>query len=147
MVQAGDRLHLLVRQEAAVELGPLLERWRTGPVDLPSRRPPTVASSHRPLTSGPWPAGEDAGRPLTVAGAAVHEQLRTRRDGVAGALVTLEDGRFAFTGPVYAAGTSRHVTAAARRRLRHSGSDAERAWWREVVGALAAPERSDGSRS
>ncbi|MCW2967951.1 MAG: potassium/proton antiporter [Solirubrobacteraceae bacterium] len=141
-IEAGDRLHLLVRQEAAVELGRLLEVWRSGPIDLPARRPPTAASSHSPLTSGRWPPGQDAGHPLTVAGTPVHEQLRTRRDGVAGALVTLQDGRFAFTGPTYAAGTLRHVRDAAGRRLQRATGDSERAWWRDVVGALAAPENS-----
>jgi len=140
-IEAGDRLHLLVRQEAAVEFGAIRERWRNGPVDMPSRRPPTTASSYRPLTSGSWPAdGPDAGRPNAVAGSAVIEQLRTRRDGTAGALVTLEDGRFAFTGPVYAAGTLRHVRDFALRRLNMATAEEERAWWREVIGALAAPE-------
>lgn len=140
-IEAGDRLHLLVRQEAAVEFGAIRERWRDGPINVPWRRPPTTASSHRPLTSGPWPVGDgDAGRPSTVAGSAVIEQLRTRRDGTAGALVTLEDGRFAFTGPVYAAGTLRHVRDMAARRLNLAATEEERAWWREVIGALAAPE-------
>jgi cell volume regulation protein A len=140
-IEAGDRLHLLVRQEAAVELGDLRGRWRSGPIDVPSRPPPTVASSHRPLTSGRWPAEHDAGRPRAVAGTPVHEQLRTRRDGIAGALVTLEDGRFAFTGPTYAAGTLGHVRDVALRSLRRASDDGERAWWREVIGALAAPDR------
>lgn len=139
-IEAGDRLHLLVRQEAAIELDRMRERWRTGPLERPVRRAPTAASSHRPLTTGPWPAGADAARPTEVAGTAVLEQLRTRRDGVPGALVALDDGRFAFTGPVYAAGTLRHVRGAALRRLERASDDAERAWWREVVGALAAPE-------
>jgi len=37
-------------------------------------------------------------------------------------------------------GGSREVQDSARRKIRQSKSDAERAWWREVVGALAAPE-------
>jgi cell volume regulation protein A len=72
----------------------------------------------------------------------VIDQIRTRRDGVPGALVNLADGRVAFTGPVYAAGNLYHVRGAARRRLALAGTDAERAWWREVIGALAAPEVS-----
>jgi hypothetical protein len=32
------------------------------------------------------------------------------------------------------------VQDAARRKIRQAANDAERAWWREVVGALAAPE-------
>jgi cell volume regulation protein A len=139
-IEAGDRLHLLVRQEAAVELGELRERWRHGPMSKPPRRPPTSASTHRPLTFGPWPDGEDAGRPSHVAGVEVVDQMRTRRDGVPGALVALADGRFAFSGPVYAAGTLRHVRDYAARRLTRATSEEERSWWRDVVGALAAPE-------
>jgi cell volume regulation protein A len=139
-IEAGDRLHLLVRQEAAVEVEKIRERWHSGPIDVPFRQPPTTASSHRPLTLGPWPGDKDPGRPEQVAGTAVIEQLRTRRGGTPGALVTLADGRYAFTGPTYAAGTLRHVRGAARQRLNRAVDDEERAWWREVIGALAAPE-------
>jgi cell volume regulation protein A len=139
MIEAGERLHLLVRQEAAVELRQLAERWRSGPIDVPVRRRPGPAATLAPLTSGPWREG-DAARPEMVAGTEVAEQLRTRRDGTPGALVALADGRFAFTGPVYAAGALRHVRDAAQQRLGRATDDAERAWWREVVGALAAPE-------
>ena len=75
-----------------------------------------------------------------MAGTEVIEQLRTRRGGTPGALVTLADGRYAFTGPTYAAGTLRHVRDAALRKLNAATADEERAWWREVIGALAAPE-------
>lgn len=140
-IEAGDRLHMLVRQEAAVEFESIRERWRDGPIDIPFRRPPTVASAHRPLTQGRWPEGdEDPGRPRLVAGTEVVDQLRTRRGAVPGALVTLADGRYAFSGPTYAAGTLRHVREAAERRLARAESDEELAWWREVIGALAAPE-------
>jgi cell volume regulation protein A len=139
-IESGDRLHLLVRQEAAVEFAVVRDRWATGPIDVPFRRPPTVASSHRPLTIGPWTSDEDPGRPTVVAGTQVIDQLRTRRGGTPGALVTLADGRYAFTGPTYAAGTLRHVRDAALRRLNRATEDEERAWWREVIGALAAPE-------
>ena len=67
-------------------------------------------------------------------------QLRTRRDGPPGARVVLEDGRYAFTGRVVAVGTRAGVQAAATRWLRLADGDSERAWWREVIGALAAPE-------
>jgi cell volume regulation protein A len=66
----------------------------------------------------------------------VAEQLLTRIDE-AGALVRLEDGRYAFCGRTVSVGSSRTVQAAARRRLAAAESDAERAWWREIIGALA----------
>jgi cell volume regulation protein A len=140
-IEAGDRLHMLVRQEAATDFEEIRTRWKDGPLDIPFRRPPTVASAHRPLTLGPWPGGdENPGRPKVVAGTEVVDQLRTRRGGTPGALVTLADGRYAFTGPTYAAGTLRHVREAAERRLARAEGDEEVAWWREVIGALAAPE-------
>jgi cell volume regulation protein A len=70
----------------------------------------------------------------------VHEQLRTRRDGRPGALVVLADGRYAFTGDILAIGTRMAVQDAARRQLRLAAEDTERGWWRQVIGALAAPE-------
>jgi cell volume regulation protein A len=71
-----------------------------------------------------------------VAGRAVVEQLRTRRDEP-GALVALEDGRYAVTGRLVAIGPSGELQAVARRRLSRAEEPSERAWWREVVGALA----------
>ena len=64
------------------------------------------------------------------------EQLRTRRDEP-GALVLLEDGRFGVSGPLLAVGPSGELQAFARRRLANATSPGERAWWQEVVGALA----------
>jgi cell volume regulation protein A len=91
------------------------------------------------VTSRPWGAEEgDAGRPRAVDGIEVVDQLRTRRDAP-GALVALADGRYAFTGPVVAVGPSQPLQELARRRLGRAKDDAERAWWREVIGALALP--------
>jgi potassium/hydrogen antiporter len=101
-IEAGDRLHVLVRQEVAIEFQQLLARWRSGPVGpRPIRRPLPHSSI---ITSRPWAAEEgDPGRPASVDGIDAVEQLRTRRDR-AGALVALADGRYAFTGPVVAVG-------------------------------------------
>jgi cell volume regulation protein A len=75
-----------------------------------------------------------------VLGVPVVEHLRTRRDQ-AGALVALEDGRFAATGLVVAVGAPQQVQAYCRRRLDRSSDQTEQAWWQEVVGALAAEGR------
>lgn len=140
-IEEGDRLHVLVRQEASVELQGLLERWRSGPLTAPTRARPGAKTTAIPLRTGPWRSDDgDAGRPGVVGGIDVLEQLRTRRDGVPGAVVVLADGRYAFTGPVYAIGGAGHVQQAARDRLRRSATDAERAWWADVIGALAAPQ-------
>jgi potassium/hydrogen antiporter len=136
-IEAGDRLHVLVRQEVAIEFQALLERWRDGPVGPRRIQRPLPHSSI--ISSRPWSADEgDPGRPQSVDGIDVVEQLRTRRDR-AGALVALADGRYAFTGPVVAVGPSQPLQDLARRRLARAGDDAERAWWREVIGALALP--------
>jgi cell volume regulation protein A len=64
------------------------------------------------------------------------EQLRTRRDEP-GALVALDDGRYAICGPLLAIGPAPELQAVARRRLARAERPGERAWWREVIGALA----------
>jgi cell volume regulation protein A len=51
--------------------------------------------------------------------------------------VVLEDGRFGVSGPLLAVGPSGELQAFARRRLANASSPGERAWWQEVVGALA----------
>jgi cell volume regulation protein A len=144
-IEAGDRLHLIVRQEAAVELRTLMERWLEGPIGAPPRPVRKHLTRQTPFVLRPWQGhpGDrgDPARPAAVNGVDVIDQIRTRRDGRPGAIVLLEDGRYAFTGNVVALGTPSQVQMAARRRLRLAKTDSERAWWREVIGALAAPER------
>ncbi|TML98523.1 MAG: potassium/proton antiporter [Actinobacteria bacterium] len=136
-IEAGDRLHVLVRQEVAVEFRRALDVWRTGP--LGGERRHAVTRGSTVFTTRPWRYEDgDPGRPRTVGRVHVVEQLRTRRDAP-GAVVALADGRFAFTGPVVAIGSAQQVQDAARRRLRIAASDADAAWWREVIGALAVP--------
>jgi cell volume regulation protein A len=138
-VEAGDRLHILIRQEVAIEFRPLLERWRTGPVEPPPRPRPKPRAAPSIFVSRPWNDEDgDPSRPQAVAGLRVVEQLRTRRTDP-GALVVLEDGRYAVCGAVLMLGSAGAVQQAARRRVRHAKTDADQAWWREVIGALAAP--------
>jgi potassium/hydrogen antiporter len=136
-LQAGDRLHVLIRQEATVTMPSLVERWRTGPIGPPPR-PPKPARAHAPIFGvRPWPddAG-DAGHPGEVGGEDVVDVLRVRRDRP-GALAVLGDGRYAITSPALAVGGRDDVIEWARRRLR-GGSDDDRAWLQTVIGALAA---------
>ncbi|HEX4733204.1 MAG TPA: potassium/proton antiporter [Thermoleophilaceae bacterium] len=139
-VEAGDRLHVLVRQEVAEEVEELMVRWRSGP--LRTGRRPRLHGSNAPVFSvRPWTEGDgDAGSPDDVDGVPVVEQLRTRRD-MQGALVVLADGRYAVTGPFLASGGARSVEMHARRRLSRTADDSERAWWQEVVGAVAMEGR------
>jgi cell volume regulation protein A len=137
VVQAGDQLHVIVRQEVAVEFQDLLHLWRTGPLEAHRRPRPRVRSRPAVTTVRPWEAADgDPSRPKEVAGHEVVEQLRTRRDEP-GALVALEDGRYAVTGKLLAVGPAAELQAVARRRIARANSPGERAWWQEVVGALA----------
>lgn len=103
----------------------------------PIRRPRTAGQSAQILMVRPWREGDgDASFPTHVLGTPVVEQLLSRLDR-AGALVVLADGRYAFTGPILGLGPASALQGEARRRLTHAPSDAERAWWREVIGELA----------
>src|SRR4051812_4672909 len=139
-IEAGDRLHVLVRQEVAEEVDELTLLWRSGPLKRGER--PRLPGARAPVFSvRPWSEDDgDAASPDDVDGVPVVEQLRTRRD-TAGALVVLADGRYAVTGPVLATGGARSVEAHARRRLSRTGDDGERAWWQEVMGAVAVEGR------
>jgi potassium/hydrogen antiporter len=137
IIQQGDQLHLIVRQEVAVEFQKLLHVWRTGPLEAHRRPRPRVLSRPAVTTMRPWQDGDgDPARPSQVLGVDVVDQLRTRRDEP-GALVALADGRFACTGRLLAVGPAGELQSVARRRLVRAETPGDRAWWQEVVGALA----------
>jgi cell volume regulation protein A len=133
-IEAGDRLHVLVRQEVAEEFEELMLLWRSGPI-AKGRRPRLLGTRAPVFSVKPW-TGRDAGSPDEVDGVPVVEQLRTRRD-VEGALVVLADGSYAVTGPFLVVGGARSLEMHARRRLARAQDDAEQAWWQEVLGAVA----------
>jgi potassium/hydrogen antiporter len=136
-IEAADRLHVMVREEVAEDMDDLLERWRVGPVGLPARYEPKLRSGAAVFTTRTWTEADgDAGFPKEVGGVPVAEQIRTRRDA-RGALVMLVDGRFAVTGPLLAVGGPLQLQRYARRRLSTEQDAAARAWWQEVIGALA----------
>src|SRR5215211_4266868 len=136
-IEAADRLHVMVREEVAEAMDDLLERWRVGPVGLPARFEPKLRSGSAVFTTRLWTGADgDAGFPKEVGGVPVAEQIRTRRDA-RGALVMLVDGRFAVTGPLLAIGGPLQLQRYARRRLTTEKDAAARAWWQEVIGALA----------
>ncbi len=137
-IAGGDRLHVLVRQEAAPEVRDLIGRWRRGPVG-PDAAPP------RPRLAGAAPVFHvrrwtdedgDPSRPEDIDGLLVIDRLRSRRD-VPGCLVLLEDGRYAVVGPVMALGSRQALNDWVRRRMRAGVTDNERVWWEEVLGAIA----------
>jgi cell volume regulation protein A len=137
-VKAGDRLHVLIRREALPVMRGLTDRWRSGPIG-PRPRPKRIPEGHAPVFHvRRWQPEED-GDPATareVAGRVVVDRLRTRRD-VPGALVMLDDGYYAITGPLLALGREQLLSEWVRRKARASRNDAERSWWEEVLGALA----------
>jgi cell volume regulation protein A len=136
-IEDGDRLHVLVRQEVAPEVRELLDRWRTGPIGPGTIERPRLAGVSRVFHTRRWNEEDgDAQRPAEVAGLRVIDRLRSRRD-VPGALVLLEDGRYAVTGPVLALGSRQALSDWIRRRIRSGVGDTERVWWEEVLGALA----------
>ncbi|WP_210494066.1 potassium/proton antiporter [Patulibacter sp. SYSU D01012] len=135
---AGDRLHVLARREVAHEIPALVERWRDGPVGPPPRPARRLVAIAPIFRTGPWDARDgDPAVPATVGGIAVVERLRLRHDRP-GALVVLEDGRYAVSGPVVMVGSRQAVQQQARRRLDRATDDAEAGWWQEVIGACAA---------
>jgi potassium/hydrogen antiporter len=136
-LRAGDRLNVLIRQEATREVPALVDRWRTGPIGPPRRPPKRLRARPATLTVRPWTDnGEDRSRPRRLAGEEVVDLLRIRRDHP-GALVVLRDGRYAITSPLLAVGGREDLTDWLRRRIRQA-DDAELAWLQTVIGALAA---------
>jgi potassium/hydrogen antiporter len=138
-VEAGDQLHVVVRSEVVNQMDGVLERWASGPLVRDTAKPEReVVGSPGVFTSRPWTeeTDGDAAHPTEVLGVPVRDHLRTRRDR-RGALLVLADGRCAVTGPTLAVGGARQLQAYARRRLTRETDETARAWWQEVIGALA----------
>jgi potassium/hydrogen antiporter len=136
-VESGDRLHVVVRSEVASGMDSVVSRWSSGPV-VGDEVPRGHLTGSSVFTSRRWDEERDGdpGYPSEVDGVEVREHLRTRRE-TRGALVSLTDGRFAVTGPTVAVGGPRQIQAYARRQLAREQDDTARAWWQEVIGALA----------
>ena len=110
---------------------------RAGPVGAPVRPTEPLRARAAVFTARPWTDGDgDPGFPSSVLGIEVLEHMRTRRD-TRGALVLLADGRYAVSGPLLAVGGPAQLQRYARRRLGEERDEAARAWWQEVIGALA----------
>jgi cell volume regulation protein A len=52
-------------------------------------------------------------------------------------VVALEDGRYAVTGSLLIIGSALQVRRQALKCMRESNDEINRAWWQEVIGALA----------
>jgi cell volume regulation protein A len=126
-IETGDKVHVLVREEAAAALTTTLDVWQHG-------ERPYTRDEVRPR---PWVERlGDPAHPVRVAGLAVVEHLRVRT-GIPGALVRLEDGRCAITGPALLVGAAPALLRYAHERLERALEPRDRVWWRDVADALS----------
>src|SRR4051812_15188326 len=122
VIEAGDQLHMIVRQEVAVEFQDVMRMWRAGPLEAHKRPRPRVLSRPAVTSMRPWQESDgNPSRPTAVSGQPVVDQLRTRRDEP-GALVALADGRFAVAGRLVAPGAAGGPPARGRRRAGPGGT-------------------------
>ena len=138
-IEAADRLHVMVREEVAEEMDDLLERWRVGPgraadrAASPMLRSGSAVFSTRPVDRGrrrrrlPARGERRAGR-----GADPHAARHARR-----ARACWWTAASRAPGPQLALGGPLQLQRYARRRLAAEEDAAARAWWQEVIGALA----------
>ncbi|MFY9469039.1 MAG: potassium/proton antiporter, partial [Solirubrobacterales bacterium] len=138
-LEAGDRLHILLRGYLAKHVEELFTLWRDGPIgDQREEYVRPVAGRAAIFSVRPWtPAMGDPGDPKTINGVGTRRRIRTRHDEP-GALLVLDDGRFAVTGDgIVATGGRRQLRAYAVRRIERAATGPARAWWQEVAGAMA----------
>jgi potassium/hydrogen antiporter len=126
-IETGDHVHVVVREEAAGSLAGTLDEWQHG-----ARRYGLEALRPRPWTA----AMGDPAHPVRVAGLAVVEHQCVRPD-LPGALVRLEDGRHALTGPALIVGGTAAIARYAGERMERASTPAQRAWWRDVLDVVA----------
>ena len=138
IVEAGDQLHMIVRQEVAVEFQDVMRLWRTGPLEAHKRPRPRVLSRPAVTTHAPvggrrrQPGAADVGGRRRGRRPAAHPPRRARRAGRA--------RRRALRGDrPPARGRARPGSCRASRggASRARPTPGDRAWWQEVVGALA----------
>lgn len=137
-LEVGDRLQILVRGYLVKRVEELFELWRDGPIGDEEReyaRP--IAGRPAIFSVKPWEEKEDQGDPQSINGVDVLRRVRTRHDE-SGALVVLNDGRFAVaSNGIVATGSPRQLRVYAVRRIERSKTRSERSWWQEVAGAVA----------
>jgi cell volume regulation protein A len=137
-VAAGDRLHIVVRENARNDVEALFGRWRDGPIARPAPERISAPQGRSPIFSvRPWREEDgDPAAPERIADVAVNRTLRTRREA-RGALLVLADGRLAVTGEgIVATGSPRQLVRFCRDRVGRAQSPQAKAWWQEVAGAV-----------
>jgi cell volume regulation protein A len=136
-LRAGDVVHLLVPDDLSVRIPDLVARFRDPGSEQTIAERVEGEAELRGFEAAAWTVEDgDPADPELVSGALVVERLRTRRD-LRGALVRLEDGRYAVTGATLAVGPAEVLYRYARRELTRAARGGETAWWGEVAAALA----------
>ena len=137
-IEAADRLHVMVREEVAERHGRPARALARRPGRAPDRAATRLcASGIGGVHHAAWTDDDgDAGFPKEVHGVPVAEQIRTRRDQ-RGALVRSWTAASPSPGRSLAIGGPLQLQRYARRRLASEEDAAARAWWQEVIGALA----------
>jgi len=139
-IKAGDRLHVLYRQETAREIMALSSSWRRGPIGPQPRPRRPLRGAGSVFVTRPWTEADgDATRPEKVLGREVVALLRLRADKP-GSLVLIDDGRYALCGKVLAVGARRPLSRWIEARMRRVDEE-ERAWLRTALGALVTDPR------
>jgi cell volume regulation protein A len=135
-LKAGDTLHFLVRQEVADRIPELLERLREPGAEPRLDARPDGDGGLRDLVTEPWSSENgNPADPDLLGGVLVVERLRARNDR-RGALVVLEDGRYAVTGATVAIGPAEVVRRYANRLLARAATADDEQWWRDVAAAM-----------
>ena len=137
-IRAGDRLHILVRREAAKEVEALQERWRRGPMGAPPRPRRRLRGSSPIFTVRPFDDGAvigDLDAPERVLDSPSSPACASAATGP-GRWSRSRTGATPSPGRCSIAGSRDDVTTYARRRAAGAGPD-DRAWLQTVVGALA----------
>ena len=138
IIEAGDQLHMIVRQEVAVEFQDVHAhagapgRWRRTSARAracsAARRSPACGRGRRPTATRRGPARSSGSRSWTSCARAATSRARSSRSPTAASR---------SPAALLAVGPAGELQAVARRRLARATTPAERAWWQEVVGALA----------
>jgi cell volume regulation protein A len=105
--------------------------------------PAPMASAPRAFQSAWSPRHGDPAHPVRVDGVPVVEHIRRRSDG-RGALVRLQDGRYAITGATLTVGSPAELQRYVAERAARATRDDDRSWWRllsEALGRRATPTR------
>ena len=138
-IEAGDRLHILVRQPVRELVESLFERWREGPIGEAGGAGADASRAARPSSacapgarSTATPAGPETIDGLAVTAHAAHPPRASRARSSSS-----RTGASRVTGDVVATGGARQLFRYCRDRIRRARQPEARSWWQEVAGVLS----------